>query len=71
MGCNCKTTEIVLALAVLIFAFVDATWAQWIVALAAVLLIVHALTCKEFAACAAGASESMPAKQSAKPAKKK
>lgn len=54
MGCNCKVTEIIFALVILVFAFVDAMYAKWIVAIAGVLLIIHALTCRNIAACASG-----------------
>lgn len=53
MGCNCKVTEIVLGIVVLIFAlwpdWIGAMASKWIVGIAAVLLILHAATCKNCA----------------------
>ncbi len=55
MGCNCKWTEIVFGVVI----FVLAVWPQlfgamvskWVVGIAAVLLVFHALTCKNCGAC--------------------
>jgi hypothetical protein len=46
MGCNCKVTEIILGIIILIFAIWTTSWSDWIIIIAAVLLIIHALTCK-------------------------
>lgn len=56
MMCNCKITEIILGIVVLIFAFVSAAYAKWLVALAAVLLIIHAFTCRNICGHAGGMS---------------
>ncbi len=44
--CNCKATEIVLGLLIIIFAFWQTTYSQWIIVISAVLLLIHALGCK-------------------------
>ncbi|HVY01566.1 MAG TPA: hypothetical protein VHA12_02265 [Candidatus Nanoarchaeia archaeon] len=46
MGCNCRVTEAVIAVVVLVFTF----WnnfvaAKWLVAIAAVLLLIHSIWC--------------------------
>lgn len=61
--CNCKITEIILSIVVILFAFVNAAYAKWIVVIAAVLLLIHAFTCRNLAACAAGQAPAMPAKK--------
>jgi protein-S-isoprenylcysteine O-methyltransferase Ste14 len=60
MGCNCKVTEIILGVIVLIFAFMNAAWATWIVAIAAILLIIHALMCKNCGKCMPDSTTSKP-----------
>jgi hypothetical protein len=56
MGCNCKWTEIVLAIVILVFTFWEvAAVSQWVVAVAAILLLLHALMCKNCAMCSTGA----------------
>jgi hypothetical protein len=68
MGCNCKWTEIVLAIVILVFVFWVTTASQWIVAIAAILLLIHALMCKNCAMCSTGA---MPMKAKSGGKKKK
>ena len=46
MGCNCKGIELVLAIVILVFALWQTTYSSWIVIIAAVLLVLHALSCK-------------------------
>ena len=49
MECNCKVTEVILGIIVLVFAvwpgLLGAQVSQWVVGIAAVLLILHALKC--------------------------
>ncbi len=51
MECNCKVTEIILGIIVLVFAvwpqWLGAQTSQWIVGIAAVLLILHAIKCNK------------------------
>ena len=61
--CNCKATEIVLGLVVLVFALYQTSYSKWVIVVAAVLLLIHGLACKDMGSCAA------PVK--AKPARKK
>jgi hypothetical protein len=61
MNCNCQWTEIVIAIVILLFAFWDTSVSQWVIAIGAVLLLVHALSCKNCKACAAPAE--MPKKK--------
>jgi len=54
MGCNCKWTEIVLGLVILIVTIWDLFSAQaelWITIVAAALLVLHALACKNCGSC--------------------
>ncbi len=53
MECNCKVTEVILGIIVLVFA-IWPTWlglnvTQWIIGIAAVLLILHAIKCNSCA----------------------
>jgi len=59
MGCNCKCVEIILAIVILLFLFWETTASTWIIAIAAILLLIHALSCKK---CGIGMSAAMPAK---------
>lgn len=43
MKCNCSVGNIVLAIIILIFAFWQTSYSQWVVVVAAVLLIIHEL----------------------------
>jgi len=45
MGCNCKYIEIVLGLVIIVFAWWQVGASQWIITVAAALLILHALKC--------------------------
>jgi len=66
--CNCKATEVVLGFVILVFAiwpskiFV-ATTSKWIVAAAAVILIIHAVGCKNLSSCSTSVK---PVKKSVK-----
>jgi hypothetical protein len=55
MGCNCKWCETVLAIVIIVFAFWETVASQWIVVIAAILLLIHAWSCKN---CAMPASSS-------------
>ena len=71
MGCNCKLTEIIIALVVIVFALWETTYSQWIVVIAALALIVHALKCKNCGVCESHAGMSAaPAKKTTKKKKK-
>ena len=73
MGCNCKWMEIVIAVVVFVVVvwpnLFGATASMWIAAIAAVVLFVHALLCKNCGACKncmPGESGEMTMKTSAK-----
>ncbi len=51
--CNCKVSEIIFGIVVLVFIFWETVASQWIVAIAAALIIIHALACKNLASCCA------------------
>lgn len=51
MNCNCQWTETLIALIVLIFTFWMTAWSQWIVAIAAIVLLIHAWMCKSCMMC--------------------
>ena len=46
LNCNCKITEIILGIIILIFVLWETTWSGWIITITAILLILHAITCK-------------------------
>ncbi len=48
---SCKWIHVVLLLAIVIFAFVDSSVSQWIIVIAALALLIHALMCKHCNAC--------------------
>ncbi|MDP3881396.1 MAG: hypothetical protein Q8Q31_00775 [Nanoarchaeota archaeon] len=49
--CNCRATEIILGIIILVFAIWPMQYSAWIVGIAAVLLILHAAFCKNCAMC--------------------
>ena len=53
MGCNCKWFEIIVALVLLVLAFWQGVsgWQMWAIVAAAVVLLLHALMCKNCAMC--------------------
>jgi len=58
MECNCKWTQTVLALAILVFSlFVSVSWGKWVIVVAAALLLVHSWSCKN---CCKTGTKSMP-----------
>lgn len=63
MGCNCQWTETVIALVILLFTFWSVQWSQWIVGLAAVVLLLHAWMCKSCMMCREHASSSSKKKR--------
>jgi len=71
MTCNCKWCTTIIGIVILVFLFWETAASTWIIAIAAILLIIHAFMCKNCGACAnCGSSGAMPAKFS-KPIKKK
>ncbi len=55
----CKSwCESILAIIILVFALWQTTYSQWIVVIAAIILLIHSFTCKK---CFAGAHGSMAA----------
>lgn len=51
MNCNCQWTETILAIVILVFAFWTVSWSQWIIAIAAIVLLLHAWMCKSCMMC--------------------
>ncbi len=51
MNCNCTWVESILAILVILFAFWETTYSQWIIVIAGVLLLLHALLCKNCKMC--------------------
>lgn len=69
MGCNCKWTEIIIAIII----FVTAMWpnffgsaSRWITVIAAIALFLHAILCKNCGKCMPEKAMTMPAKTTAK-----
>ena len=46
MNCNCQWTELILGIAIIVFAWWQTSSSQWIVIIAAALLILHSFSCK-------------------------
>ncbi len=46
MACNCKVTESILAILIIVFALWMTPWSQWIVVIAGVVLLIHSFACK-------------------------
>ncbi len=69
--CNCKWTEIILGIVILVFAFWQTDASQWIVAIAAALVVIHALACRNLASCCAPAAPGAPMGAKAKASKRK
>ena len=64
MGCNCKVTEAIIAIVIIIFALWSSlSWAKWIVVIAAALLLIHSLGCKS---CGIGMNEMASSKKKRK-----
>jgi hypothetical protein len=55
MGCNCKWMEIIISVVILVFAIwpelIPGLQGSWVVIVAAALLLIHALMCKNCGAC--------------------
>lgn len=51
MGCNCKWCELVIAIVILVFTFWQTTASKWIIAIAAIVLILHSFMCKSCMMC--------------------
>ena len=49
--CNCKVTEIIVAVIILLFAFYETIYSKWVIVIAAAVLLVHGLGCKNIAGC--------------------
>jgi len=45
-NCNCKVTELIVGVVILVFALWQTSFSQWIIVIAAALLILHSFTCK-------------------------
>lgn len=58
MKCNCTWTESVLAIIILVFTFWTTAYSTWVIAIAAILLLLHALTCKSCKNCDMGMAKS-------------
>ena len=68
MNCNCKWCTSIIAIVILVFLFWETAASTWVIAIAAILLLIHAWTCKNCGVCMP--SGAMPAKSS-KQAKKR
>lgn len=51
MGCNCKVTNTILGLIAFVFTVWPIAASKWIVSIAAALVVVHALCCRNCASC--------------------
>lgn len=61
MNCNCKWLEIVVAIIIFIVAvwpcILGITGSKWVVAIAALVLLIHGLTCRNCSMCGFGMAE--------------
>ncbi len=51
MSCKCNWVESVLAVVIIIFAYIANSSSQWVIIIAALLLLLHALLCKKCQMC--------------------
>ncbi|MCH7567971.1 MAG: hypothetical protein IIA87_00985 [Nanoarchaeota archaeon] len=51
MKCNCKWCTSIMAIVILVFLFWQTVASTWIIAIAAILLLVHAWVCKNCGIC--------------------
>lgn len=51
MGCNCKVCESVLAIVILVFAIWWNSYSQWVIGIAAAVLLLHSFMCKSCMMC--------------------
>lgn len=49
--CNCKATEIIIGAIILIFALLKSVYSDWIIIIAAIIIIIHAMACKNCGKC--------------------
>ena len=54
MGCNCKMFEIIIAIILIVFAFMEGVSGlnMWVIVIAAIVLLLHAWRCKNCGVCA-------------------
>ena len=46
MNCNCQWVVSIFAVVILVFAFWTTAWSKWVILIAAILILLHAWTCK-------------------------
>lgn len=51
MNCKCNWVETILAIIIIIFAYMGSPSSQWVIIIAAILLLLHALMCKKCGMC--------------------
>ncbi|MEK6908993.1 MAG: hypothetical protein AABX23_03000 [Nanoarchaeota archaeon] len=51
MNCKCNWVESILAIIIIIFAYMGSASSRWVIIIAAVLLLLHALMCKKCGMC--------------------
>lgn len=51
MNCTCNWVEAILAIIIIVFAYVATASSKWVVIIAALLLLLHALFCKKCQMC--------------------
>lgn len=51
---NCNWVEAVLSVLIIVFAWLQTSYSQWIIIVAAALLLIHTLSCKNCRACGSG-----------------
>lgn len=51
MNCKCNWVESVLAIIIIIFAYMASASSKWVIIIAALLLLLHALFCKKCQMC--------------------
>lgn len=63
MNCNCTWVESLLAVIVIVFAFWQTSYSQWVIVIAAALLLIHGLWCKNCKACKSEMHQMKPTKK--------
>ena len=51
MNCKCNWVEAILAIVIILFAFVAGSSSKWIIVIAAIILFLHAVICKKCNTC--------------------
>ena len=63
MDCKCNWVEAILAIVIIVSAYMAGASSKWIIIIAALLLLLHALFCKKCQMCESSMMDSKPMKK--------